>query len=169
MSLAGCRDSIDEQMLDFTQNAMDQQSQQARQLAGATEKLIEADAVAREEIIDLQRTLVERDETGRQQIVELQASLDQQRAALEEERRRLANERVRTPIVAMAVANAALMFACVLPLIVAIYALRIASRESFDVTAVNEVLIGEIVQPRIGLQSRSEQRPLLERQESLAD
>ncbi len=55
------------------------------------------------------------------------------------------------------------MFACALPLIVAICALRVASREAFDVASMNELLVGEIVQPRIRLLPAASQTPALPR------
>ncbi len=161
MILTGCRNEVDDRVLDFAQSTVEQQSQQTQQLTEATQRLIEGDAKARAEVLALQQLLVEHDSDGRRELVALQASLDQQRAGLEQERRFLAAERVRAPLVAAALTDVALMLACALPLIVAICALRVASRESFDISSMNEFLVGELCEPSLGLLPAVGERPLL--------
>jgi hypothetical protein len=72
---------------------------QAEQIVGASRNLVEADAKAREELIELQQNLQEGVQTERH-------SLDRQHEELEAERQVIARQRHRDPLIATAIINA---------------------------------------------------------------
>jgi thiol:disulfide interchange protein len=71
--------------------------------------------------------------------------LDQQRTVLEDERRAIAAERIRDPIVANALLGAVILAACVLPLVLTFFVLRGAHRSEPDDAALSELLVQELV------------------------
>ncbi len=124
-------------------------------------ELVEAEAEARNELVRIQQDLVDRDAQCRQELNELQResqsvihnerqSIDRQREDLETERRQIADERHRAPIIAAAIAQLGLVLACLLPLILCGYLLYMLRHTDDDDAAVTELLIQEIVadQPR---------------------
>ncbi len=80
-----------------------------------------------------------------QTVIELgQQQLDQERTKLDDERRELAAARVREPIIAGALASAALLVACCAPLVFAVFVLWGARRPQDDDLAIGELLIEEL-------------------------
>ena len=71
--------------------------------------------------------------------------LDQQRTVLEDERRAIATERVRDPIIANALIGAVILAACVLQLVLAFFVLRGAHQAEPDDAALSELLVQELV------------------------
>ena len=89
---------------------------------------------------------------------ELQSQLHQQQAAvgaqrdrLEEERRQLAGQRGRDPIIAAAIQDCGVLIACLLPLLVCVYLLHRMAGENDDQQALGELLVHELTaeQPRL--------------------
>jgi len=76
---------------------------------------------------------------------EEQAGISNGRDALEAERREIAAQRYREPVVAGAILNLGLLIACLLPFVVCLYVLRAATSGSDDPHLLNEVLIGEFL------------------------
>jgi hypothetical protein len=103
------------------------------EVAEASRQLVQADAKARGEIVGLQRDLQQgQDDVGRQ------------RDQLENDRRQVADQRNRDPILANAILDVGMILACLLPLIlciVVVHALR--DRTQTDAT-LTEILIEEI-------------------------
>ena len=137
IGMIGCDD--DERVVRMAQEHARQQAVQSQQMAqlqqevaqGARE-LVEADSSAREEIISLQRDIqAERTEIGRQ------------RDYLEEDRRQLADQRHRDPIIAATIIEAGMVMACILPLILCWYLLHREPAEADD-AVVAEVLIEDL-------------------------
>lgn len=102
------------------------------------------------ELVEGTRQLVAADAQSRRDFLELEGQLDEQRAKiarrhdeLEDERRDLARQRVRAPVVANAVVAVGSLLACLLPLVLAGYLLRSQLGESED-HSVTEVLLDEI-------------------------
>ena len=119
-------------------------------------ELVEAEAKARSELIRIQQDLVDRDAECRQELNALQQemqsaiqverqSLDRQREGLEAERRRIAGERQRAPIIAAAITQVGLALACLLPLVLCAYLIYVVRHAGDDDAAVTELLIREIV------------------------
>ena len=89
--------------------------------------------------------LVESQQALQQGIDAERGHLDQQRTALEDERRAIAAERVRDPIIANALIGAVILAACVLPLVLAFFVLRGAHKSEPEDAALNELLVQELV------------------------
>jgi hypothetical protein len=100
LHLAGC-DSEDERLAQYAQNSVQQQAQQNAALAKADEDL------------HAERT-----------------SLNEQQASLEEDRREIADQRVRDPLIANALETIGLILACLTPLLICVYALKQAGGAS---------------------------------------
>jgi hypothetical protein len=100
LHVAGC-DSPDERLAAFAEKSVDQQAQQNAALAKTTEDVH-----------------VER------------SSLNEQQEALEEDRRDIASQRVREPLIANALGAVGLILACLAPLLICVYALQQAGSTS---------------------------------------
>jgi hypothetical protein len=173
----------DDRVVDVAREAADRQAAQNETIAGQTSQLtemsssfLEAEQRARQEVIALQQDLVDRDAQCRQELTALQretqaaVSSERQEAArqrdlLEAERKQLADQRHRAPIVAAAIAQVGLLLACLAPLVLCgwlIYSLR--NSENDDTTMV-ELLVEELAagSPVLSLPgpSASEKRRLL--------
>jgi hypothetical protein len=137
--LVGCS-SDDQRLVDLSRQSLDRQAEQNRlvetnnqQVIDATKKLVEADAQARRENIQLQRDL----QTDR-------AGINQQRDALEQDRRQIAEQRNRDPIVAESIKTAAGLIVAALPLLGGLFVLRGLFHKSDD-EAVADVLVEELL------------------------
>lgn len=114
---AGCN-SDDQRLVEFAVVADERQADQNRQiahqnheLAEAANRLIEADAESRKELIALERDLqAERSMIGRQ------------RDELEDERREIADDRYWDSVAGESIGGGATLIACVLPLVLCWYA-----------------------------------------------
>jgi hypothetical protein len=71
--------------------------------------------------------------------------LDEQRTALDDERRSIARQWVRDPIIANALIGAAVLAACALPLYLALHIWRGAHQSDADEGALAELLVQELV------------------------
>ncbi len=104
-----------------------------RSVAEGAKQLVEADAKARTEIVELQKGVqAERAEIGRQ------------RDLLEVERREIATDRYLEPLIAAAITQAGILIACVLPLLICWHLLR-QPVEPADDGAVAELLLTDLV------------------------
>ena len=140
--VVGCS-SQDERLVELSETNMsrqaaqnEQMARQSQQVAEGSRQLVEADARARQELVEAQRSLQNDLQAER-------ASLDRQHAELEEDRRDLAADRKREPILAAVIWSVALLTACVLPILLAIYVIRsIGTGEPEQ--ALSELLIHEL-------------------------
>jgi hypothetical protein len=137
---AGCNSS-DERLADLSRQSLERQAEQNRlveannrQVVDAIQKLVEADAQARRDNSQLQ-----------QQIQADRAGVNQQRDALELERRDIADQRNRDPIIAESIRAAVGLLVAVLPLAVAVYLLRALFHRSDD-EAMADLLVEEMLQ-----------------------
>ncbi len=141
----GCNEN--ERLARMAQEHAAQQAEQSREMvrvqkevAQGSKQLVEADAQARREFSGLHRELqAERSQIGRQ------------RDALETDRREIAEQRHRDPIIAAAIGQIGLILACLLPLIVCIYLLGGLRRSEASDEMVTELLVEELVaeEPRL--------------------
>src|SRR5262245_29927810 len=147
--MTGCGDPPDKRLLDLAQQCLAQQArqseqlaQQSRQVTEAAKQLVAADAQARQELVAGMTQL-------QQQIQTQRGEFDRQRDTLERERRELAAQRGRDPILAQSIGAFGVTIACLLPLLLAGYVLYMVNRPTAeaDAEAVSEILIGEIVSP----------------------
>jgi hypothetical protein len=142
----GC-DSGDARLAEVSRQSADRQAEQNRlvetnnrQVLEATNKLVEADAKSRTENNDLHR-----------QIESERSGVNRQRDALEQERREIALDRHRDPIIAESIQGTAAIIAAILPLLVCLFLLHGLFHRS-DEEAIADVLIEDLVSqhPLIG-------------------
>ena len=161
-STIGCHDEPDSRVEKVMQESLQRQAEQSQQIAEqsrlsaeSVRRVVEAESDARSEVVELQRDIVERDDAGRKQLAELsqtthnqmnaeRVALDNQRADVDQERRQLALERNRDPIVAQSIVVVGITLACLIPLFLAGYVLYSLNRGDADEDFVNEVLVSEI-------------------------
>jgi hypothetical protein len=149
LSLTGC--DTDERLVKQAEKASDRQADQNREiarqnheLAQATNQLVAADAKARQETLALQRELQSE-----------QARQGQKRDDLEAERRQIANQRHRDPLLAAALTDVGMTLACLLPLLLCGYLFHSLRQEPND-HELAELLTTELVSdapmllPRVG-------------------
>ena len=156
--VGGCGRSPDERLADFAQQSMAEQRKQndriadqsqavveeSHQLAETAKELVEHDAEARRELIAAQQELTT-------QLNGQQSAIHTGHQQLEHDRREIAEQRHRDPIVATAIQNTGLVIACLLPLIVAVYVIRQMQSQEPDHAAVAELLVLELTadEPRL--------------------
>ena len=145
LAIAGCS-SPDDRLLELSERSLSRQAeqnqqvaQQSTEVAKATRQLVDADAKARRELITAQAELQRNLHAER-------ASLDRQHETLECQRNELAIQRHREPIVAAAIVQAAVLIACILPLMLCFFVLRALRREGTD-AALGDLLVQELVDP----------------------
>jgi hypothetical protein len=137
--IIGCTSSDDrlvEMAREDTARQAESQRQMAelqKQVADGSRQLVEADAKARQELTTLQRDL--RSD---------QAEIGCQRDKMEAERREIAANRFRDPIVAAVITDIGIVLACLLPLAVCVYVLWSARRAGESDSAVVELLVEEL-------------------------
>jgi hypothetical protein len=139
----GCDKNENKQLADMAERHSQRQAEQSKQMAqlqqevaAGSRQLVEADAKAREEIVALHRDVqAERTEFG------------QQRDALENDRRQIAEQRHRDPIIANAITGFGLLLGCLLPLVLCWYLLH-RPVEAADSQVVAEVLLEDLVADR---------------------
>lgn len=150
MILIGGCDSPDGRLVQFAEQAAEQQARQNEATAKQSQTVAEQgkavsetakhfvvqDAQARRELLDAHHKL-------NQQIQEERQDLTRQRNSLAQERDYIAAARQREPLVARSVEVAALIAAALLPLLVAIYALRQLGGDG-EADELTEVLAREI-------------------------
>jgi hypothetical protein len=115
----GCNSS-DDRLVELSRQSTERQAEQNRlvetnnrQVLEATNRLIDADAKSRTENVELHR-----------QIESERAGINEQRDALEQERRQIAGERIRDPIIAESIQAVGGLIAAILPLLVCLFLLR---------------------------------------------
>src|ERR1700722_11758934 len=139
MIVAGCS-SDDQRLVDLSRQSLDRQAEQNRlvatnnqQVSEATNKLVEADAQSRHDNAQLQHELQSE-----------RIGISRQRDALEQERREIAEQRNRDPIVAESIKTVAGLLVAALPLIVCLFLSRGMFRKSDD-EVVADLLIEELI------------------------
>jgi len=156
--VGGCGRSPDERLADFAQQSMAEQRKQndriadqsqavveeSHQLAETAKELVKSDAEARRELIAAQQELTS-------QLNGQQAAIHTGHQQLEQDRREIAEQRHRDPIVAAVIQNFGLTLACLLPLLVAVFVIRQIQSQEPDHAAVAELLILEMTadEPRL--------------------
>ena len=130
-----------------------------REVAENNRRLVEADSQARQEVLQVQRDLIERDAEGREQLDSLErevqatvkqerSSLDHQHEKLDDERKEIATQRNRDPIVAAAITGLGVVLACLAPIVLAMYLLRTVHRQEPTDAELAELLVQEIASDR---------------------
>ena len=174
LGMAGCSrpDMRDQRLAEFARQSMEQQAKQndriaeqskavveeSQKLAEATKELVAHDAQARQELIAAQERLTT-------QLNQQRATIDAGRDQLEQDRKEIAEQRHRDPVVAAAIQNVGLILACLLPLLVAVFVIRQMRSDEPDDAAIAQLLVHELTsdQPRL-LPGPSLRPPALEHQ-----
>ena len=140
LAVTGCKDDENKRLAEQAERNLERQAAQElrnaelhREVAEGTKRLVEADALARQEIVKLHRDVQsERTVIGKQ------------RDQLESDRREFAAANKRAPIIAESIKAVGLLFACVIPLLIALQILRLSESTGGD-TAAAELLIDDLV------------------------
>lgn len=149
--IVGCGKAPDERLAEFAQQSMAEQRkqndriadqshaviQESHQLAEAAKELVGHDAEARRELIAAQQELTS-------QLNEQQSAIYTGHEQLEQDRREIAQQRHRDPIIAAVIQNFGLLIACLLPLLVAVLVIRQMQSQEPDHAAVAELLTLEL-------------------------
>lgn len=158
LGVVGCGKAPDERLAEFAQQSMSQQRKQndriadqseaivaeSHQLAETAKELVEHDAEARREMIDAHVELTT-------QLNDQQSTVYKGHDRLEEDRRQIAEQRYRDPIIASVIQNFGLIIACLLPLVVAVFVIWQMQSQEPDHAAVAEMLILEMTSEEPGL------------------
>ena len=156
--VGGCGSSPDERLADFAERTMSEQIKQndrmadqsqavvaeSHQLAETAKELVEHDAEARRELIAAQQELTS-------QLNGQQSAIYTGHEQLEHDRREIAEQRHRDPIIAAVIQDFGLFIACLLPLVVAVFVIRQMQSQEPDHAAVAELLVLELTadEPRL--------------------
>jgi len=145
LMVTGCADSRDDRLVEMAQQSLRQQARQNERLAGqskliaeAARRLVIGDAEARKDLLAAQRQLTSDLHAER-------ANLDRQREEMEQERRTIAAQRHRDPIIAQAINAFGLLLACLAPLALAAHTIHAVSHDDDDNAALSELLLTEMV------------------------
>jgi leucyl-tRNA synthetase len=150
-TIAGCSRSPDERLADFAQQNMAEQSRQNQRMADQSEAIVEES----HQLTEAAKELVEHDAEARRELIaaqtELTSQLNEQQSTiytgherLEQDRREIAEQRHRDPIVAAVIQNFGLVIACLLPLLVAVMVIWQMQSQEPDHAAVAELLTLEL-------------------------
>lgn len=144
-TLSGCGNSPDARQAELARQALAQQAHHterlvdlSQQMAEASRQLVSADAEARRELLAAQGKI-------QQQLQAQQADVLRQRDELEQERRALAAQRGRDPIVAQAIGALGVTLGCLVPLLLAAYIWSSAQRGTAEADALVDYLANELV------------------------
>lgn len=151
VAMLGCSSDPDERLARFAEQSVATQKEQNQMLARQSEAVIREN----QRVTEAAQALVEQDATARQEMVAAQRQLseqfhaersdiDRERAGLEQERREIAAQRQRDPVVAEAVHIVGMLLACLTPLALAGYALYRLDRGLDHGEDLGELLIAEL-------------------------
>lgn len=150
-TIAGCSRSPDERLAEFAQQTMTEQVRQNQRMADQSEAIVQES----HQLAEAAKNLVEHDAEARRELIaaqqELSSQLNEQQSAihtgheqLEQDRRELAEQRHRDPIIAAVIQNIGLVIACLLPLLVAVQVIWQMQSQEPDHAAVAELLTLEL-------------------------
>ena len=176
LATIGCSkppDMRDQRLADFAERSVEQQArqnqefarqsqsvvEQSRQLAEASKALVAKDAESRREMVAAQHEL-------NTQLNQQRAAIDAGRDALEQDRREIAEQRHRDPIIAESIRSVGLIIACLLPLFGCVLVLWRMGRNEPDDAAVAELLTFELVGDQPKLLPVPPLRPAIEHRDS---
>ena len=168
-TIGGCGSSPDERLADFAERTMSEQVRQndrmadqsqavvaeSHQLAKTAKEMVERDAEARRELIAAQQELTT-------QLNGQQSAIYTGHEQLEQDRREIAEQRHRDPIIAAVIQDFGLFIACLLPLVVAVFVILQMQSQEPDHAAVAELLVLELTtdEPRLLPGSMSQRHAL---------
>ena len=139
LAMIGCEKDENERVVEIARESSQRQAEQNQQMgklsqevAESTKRLVEEDAKARTQITLIHQQLqTERTEIGKQ------------RDSLEGDRKEIAQQRHRDPLIAAAITDVGVLLACLAPLLLAFYLLR-AAKNGNEQEELSELLITEL-------------------------
>ncbi len=140
ITAAGCGqapDYRDQRLAELAQTSVHEQAQQNARMT----EVMKRDAEFRQELISAHQSLTK-------QLNQQQSVIDANRDRLENDRRELAQQRYRDPIIATVLQNSAIMVACLLPLLVALLGIWQMQHQEPDHAAIAELLVAELTSER---------------------
>ena len=149
LTATGCApDYRDQRLADFAQRSTAEQAQQNTRIANQAEAVV----VESQQLVVAAKELVTRDAEARRELISAHAKLNEQLQAdqqqLEQDRRDIAQQRHRDPIIAAVLQSTGILLACLLPLLVALLVIRQMQHQEPDHAAVAELLIHELINDR---------------------
>lgn len=169
--VTGCDESDmrDQRLADFAERSIQEQSKQNEHIARQSQAVVEES----HKLAETAQQLVQSDAEARAELIaaheRLNADLNQERATvsagrdqLEQERKQIAEQRHRDPIIAASIQTVGLLAAALLPLLICVYIIRQLGRSEPDDAAVAELLVHELVTDRPRLLPGPSIRPALE-------
>jgi hypothetical protein len=165
LGVGGCGRAPDERLADLAQQSMVEQRKQNDRIADQSQAVVEES----HQLAETAKALVEHDAEARRELIaaqqELTSQLNGQQSAihtghqqLEQDRREIAEQRHRDPLIAAVIQDFGLIIACLLPLVVAVFVIRQMQSQEPDQAAVAELLVLELTseEPRLlpGLMSQ---------------
>jgi hypothetical protein len=158
LGVSGCGRPPDERLADFAQQSMAEQRKQNDRIADQSQAVVEES----HQLAETAKALVEHDAEARRELIaaqtEMTSQLNEQQSAiqlghqrLEQDRREIAEQRHRDPIVAAVIQDFGLAIACLLPLLVAVLVIRQMHSQEPDHAAIVELLTLELTseEPRL--------------------
>lgn len=145
--IVGCSRAPDERLAEFAQQTMMEQTRQNQRMADQSEAIVDES----HQLAEAAKELVERDAEARRELIaaqqELRSQLNEQQSAiytgherLEQDRREIAEQRHRDPIIAAVIQDIGLIIACLLPLLIAVQVIWQMQSQEPDHAAVAELL-----------------------------
>ena len=157
-TIGGCGSSPDERLADFAEQSMAEQRKQNDRIADQSQAVV----AESHQLAETAKEMVARDAEARRELIaaqqELTSQLNGQQSAiytgheqLEQDRREIAEQRHRDPIIAAVIQDFGLFIACLLPLVVAVFVIRQMQSQEPDHAAVAELLVLELTadEPRL--------------------
>jgi hypothetical protein len=139
----GCSSS-DEQLAQFAQQSVREQSIQNQHMANQSVAIVEESS----KLAEAAKELVKQDAQARQALLahhtQLSGQLNSQQSKLDQQRQELAEQLVREPVIAAAISSVGLLFACALPLALAGLLVWQTSQQTSDDAAVACLLVHEM-------------------------
>ena len=134
----------DQRLTQLTSQVVHDQSEQNQRLAEQTRAVVEQSG----QLAEAARDLVEQDAQARRELIaageRMTARIDADRSQLEVDRREVARQRLREPLVAEAIRSTGILLACLAPLVITFLVLRPLSSSEPDHAAVADLLVQEL-------------------------
>ncbi len=139
----GCSSS-DERLAQFAQQSVREQSIQNQHMANQSVAIVEESS----KLAEAAKELVKQDAQARQELLahhtQLSGQLNSQQSKLDQQRKDLANQLVREPVISAAISSVGLLLACALPLALAGLLVWKTTQTTSDDAAVAGLLVSEL-------------------------
>jgi hypothetical protein len=131
--MSGCEDETDQRLMEMAQRHSARQAEQSQQMLEL-----------QQEVAIGSRELVEADARARAELVAQQSGVNQQRDQLEQDRKAIAAQRYRDPLIAAVITHLGLIAICLLPLVLCWQLLRQPNEPATN-QELTEILLNDLV------------------------